>query len=179
MKIYWVEIFAVSGAVERRETDAESFNEDKGERIYGYESVGKPGKGSRDTKMWLIYAPGHFDPVSQGMIEKRYFKKKQELEKIRYNEKIASGEMKLKYMKNEINKARVEHSRDVVDFAGQQKTLSSMTESNSSRNVIDRVVDIVEQVASHLRVLQAQVPKYTSVSNEDWKGQGFKLIQVS
>ncbi|XP_043275252.1 LOW QUALITY PROTEIN: golgin subfamily B member 1-like [Venturia canescens] len=90
----------------------------------------------------------------------------QEHDKMRYHEKIASGEMKLKDLKNEINKVRMEHSRDVVDLASQQKTVSSMTEPNSSRNVIDRVVDIVEQVASHLRVLQAQEQCGTTLLTE-------------
>lgn len=70
--------------------------------------------------------------------------------------------MILKDIKNEINKARSERSRDVVDFAGSHK-ISAPVEMQSSRDVVEKVVEVVEQVVGHLRLLRSQV-KYTKAT---------------
>lgn len=101
----------------------------------------------------------------EGLIEAISRLELQEEERLRHNERIMSGNLKLKNIKNEINHVQSELSRCINGMQGniQGYNESEYTETYINNDLLTMVMEEVEQILTNLQLFQTQGGCVTSI----------------
>ncbi|CAL1676645.1 unnamed protein product [Lasius platythorax] len=113
----------------------------------------------------VISTQTYLTRTREGLIEAVNRLELQEEERLRHNERIANGKLKLKDIKNEINQVQSELSRCINGMQTniQEYHESGYTEACVSNDLLAVVMEEVEQILTNLQLFQTQGGCMTSI----------------
>ncbi|XP_028045722.1 interaptin isoform X1 [Monomorium pharaonis] len=118
-----------------------------------------------DLSKMVINVQSYLAKTREGLVEAINRLELQEEERLRHSERIVNGNLKLKDIKNEINRVQSELSRCINGMQGnvQECNESEYTEACINNDLLTVVMEEVEQILTNLQLFQTQGGCTTSI----------------